>query len=110
MTDRPIDPRSAPAGVADLVDYQTDAIVSRIVLKTPTGSITVFAFDAGQSLSEHRVPHSVLVHALDGEVELTVDGVAHRLRPGEALLMAPDAAHTVRAPQRFKMMLTMLRS
>jgi quercetin dioxygenase-like cupin family protein len=110
MTDQPLDPRSAPAGVADLVDYQPDAIVSRIVLKTPTGSITVFAFDAGQSLSEHRVPHSVLVHALDGEVELTVDGTVHQLRPGEALLMAPDAAHTVRASQRFKMMLTMLRA
>ena len=110
MADAPRDPRSVPAGVADLVDYQTDAIVSRIVLKTPAGSVTVFAFDAGQSLSEHRVPHSVLVHTLDGVVELTVDGVLHRLHAGEALLMAPDAAHTVRAPERFKMMLTMLRS
>jgi quercetin dioxygenase-like cupin family protein len=104
------DPRSAPAGIAELVEYQPDAIVSRVVLKTPVGSVTVFAFDAGQSLSEHRVPHSVLVHVLDGVVELTVDGVPHRLRPGEALLMAPNAAHTVHAPEPFKMMLTMLRA
>jgi quercetin dioxygenase-like cupin family protein len=104
------DPRTAPAGVADLVDYQPDAIVSRVVLKTPTGSITVFAFDAGQSLSEHRVPHGALVHLLDGEAEVTVAGVPHRLRTGEALLMPPDAPHTVRADSRFKMMLTLLRS
>jgi len=80
------------------------------VLKTPTGSITVFAFDAGQSLSEHRVPHGALVHLLDGEAELTVGGVPHQLRAGEALLMPPDAPHTVRAASRFKMMLTLLRS
>lgn len=110
MADERLDPRAAPAGIAELVEYQPDAIVSRILLKTPTGSVTVFAFAAGQSLSEHRVPHSVLVHALDGVVELTVDGVLHRLHPGEALLMAPNAAHTVHAPERFKMMLTMLRS
>jgi len=105
-----LDPRTAPADVADLVDYQPDAIVSRVVLKTPTGSITVFAFDAGQSLSEHRVPHGALVHLLDGEAAVTVSGVSHRLRAGEALLMPPDAPHTVRAESRFKMMLTLLRS
>jgi quercetin dioxygenase-like cupin family protein len=110
MTDERPDPRTGPAGIADLVEYQPDAVVSRVVLKTPAGSVTVFAFDAGQSLSEHRVPHSVLVHALDGVVELAVDGVPHRLRPGDALLMAPNAAHTVHAPEPFKMILTMLRS
>ena len=110
MTDHRLDPRTAPASVADLVDYQDDAIVSRVVLKTPMGSVTLFAFGAGQSLSEHRVPHGALVHVLDGEAAITVDGVAHRLRAGEALLMAPDAPHTVRADSRFKMMLTLLRS
>jgi len=103
-------PETAPTSVAHLVDYQDDAIVSRVVLKTPTGSVTVFAFGAGQSLSEHQVPHGALVHVLEGEAELTVNGVAHRLRAGEALLMPPGAPHTVRADARFKMMLTLLRS
>jgi len=110
MTDHGPDARAAPASLADLVAYQDDAIVSRVVLKTPAGSVTVFAFDADQGLSEHRVPHGALVHVLDGEADITVDGVAHRLRAGQALLMPPDAAHTVRAPCRFKMMLTLLRS
>ena len=104
------DPSRSPADVAALVDYQPDAIVSRVVLKTPAGSITVFAFDAGQSLSEHRVPHGALVHVLDGVAVIALGDVTHHLRTGEALLMPPDAPHTVRAESRFKMMLTLLRS
>lgn len=95
--------------MADLVAYQDDSVVSRIVLKKETGSVTAFAFDAGQSLSEHTVPHDALVHLLDGEAEITVDGTPHRLVTGDMLVMPANRPHAVRAIHRFKMVLTMIR-
>ena len=98
------------AKIADLVEYQADAVVSRIVLKKETGTVTIFAFDEGQALSEHTVPHDALVQILDGEVEIAIDGTAHRLRQGEMLIMPADRPHAVRAVKRFKMVLTMIRA
>ncbi len=108
MTDRAA--LENPAGLEGLIDYQQGAVVSRTLLKNACGSLTVFAFDAGQELSEHTVPHDAVVQVLDGEVEIRIAGSPHRLRAGEAILMPADRPHAVRAVARFKMLLTMLRA
>ncbi len=95
--------------LAALVGYQAGAIVSKILLKQPKGSVTLFAFDQGQELSEHTVPHDALVYILDGEAELTISGTPHHLNTGHALILPGHQPHAVRASRRFKMMLTMLR-
>lgn len=110
MSDGPSPLSTRPAVVDDLVQYQDGAIVSRILLKKPTGSVTLFAFDAGQSLSEHTVPYDALVQVLDGEAEITIAGQEHRLPAGEAILMPANQPHALRAPVRFKMLLTMVKS
>ncbi|MFH1924230.1 MAG: cupin domain-containing protein [Planctomycetota bacterium] len=93
-----------------LVDYQPGAIVSRTVVKRPTGTVTLFAFDQGQTLSEHTAPFDALVQVLDGEAELTIEGKPFRLVAGQALIMPADRPHAVAAVKRFKMLLTMIRS
>jgi len=98
------------ASAADLVGYQSDAIVSREVLKKKTGSVTLFAFDAGQGLSEHTAPFDALVQVLDGEAEITIAGKRHRVSAGELILMPANQPHALKAVQRFKMMLIMIRS
>ena len=94
----------------DLVDYKDGAIVSRILLKKQTGSVTLFAFDQGQDLSEHTVPHDALVFMLDGEAEITIAGISHVLRAGDSILMPGSKPHAVKATRRFKMILTMIRA
>lgn len=96
--------------LADLVDYQSEAVVSRTLLKQKSGSVTVFAFDAGQSLSEHTVPHDALVQLIDGVAKITIGGTPHRLVAGDAIVMPGNVAHAVHAEERFKMVLTLIRS
>lgn len=103
------DTDAGPVRLEDLLAYQTDAIVSRILLKRDGGSVTVFAFDEGQSLSEHTVAHSALVQVLDGEAEITVGGNRHRLHAGESVELPANVPHAVAAPTPFKMLLTMLK-
>ena len=98
------------ATVADLVSYQEGSIVSREIVKKPTGTVTVFAFDEGQGLSEHTAPFDALVHVLEGEVEITIAGKLHRLRSGEMILMPAQQPHALKAMRRLKMILTMIRS
>ncbi len=95
--------------LSDLADYQDGAIVSTILLKKDRGSVTLFAFDKGQDLSEHTVPHDALVYVLDGETEITIAGESHRLKQGEVILMPANQPHSVKAIERFKMVLTMIR-
>ena len=95
--------------VASLVHYQAETIVSRIVAKSETGSVTLFAFDRGQELSEHTAPFDALVHMVDGEAEITLSGKTHLLCKGQAMVLPANKPHAVRAFQRFKMMLTMLK-
>ncbi len=94
----------------DLVDYQTGSVVSRVILKAKTGTVTLFAFDKGQGLSEHTAPFDALVQVLDGEVEITVSGKSHRVRSGEMLVMPANEPHALKAVDRFKMLLVMIRS
>lgn len=95
---------------ADLVDYQEGAIVSRVLLRAPTGSVTLFAFDAGQELSEHTTPFDALVHVVDGEADIVISGRDHRVTNGEMIIMPANDPHAVKAPARFKMLLTMIRA
>jgi quercetin dioxygenase-like cupin family protein len=96
--------------LAALVEYQDDAIVSRTLVKNAGGSVTLFAFDEGQDLSEHTVPHDALVHVIDGEARITIAGTSHRVTAGEMIIMPGNRPHAVLAGSRFKMMLVMLRS
>jgi quercetin dioxygenase-like cupin family protein len=96
--------------VADLVNYQDGSIVSREIVKNPAGSVTVFAFDEGQGLSEHTAPFDALVQVLEGVVEITIAGKTHRLQGGELILMPAQQPHALKALQRYKMILTMIRS
>ena len=98
------------ATAADLVSYQDGSIVSREIVKKPAGSVTVFAFDEGQGLSEHTAPFDALVQVLEGEVEITIAGKTHRLQGGELILMPAQQPHALKALQRYKMILTMIRS
>jgi quercetin dioxygenase-like cupin family protein len=96
--------------MADLVAYQAGSVVSRVILKKGTGNVTVFAFEQDQGLSEHTTPFDALVHILHGRAEITVGGTSYDLRAGEMILMPADVPHALKANERFKMALTMIRS
>ena len=96
--------------LASLVDYQDGAVVSRTLLDKEAGTVTLFAFDRGQGLSEHTAPFDALVYGVEGEAEITIEGVGHRLRGGELIVMPAHKPHALRALQNFKMMLVMIRS
>ncbi len=96
--------------LAGLVNYAEASIVSRTLLENEAGTITLFAFDAGQSLSEHTAPFDALVQVLDGEGKFTVGGNPTSAKAGQALLIPANVPHAVKADERFKMLLTMLRS
>jgi quercetin dioxygenase-like cupin family protein len=95
---------------ADLVDYQDGSVVSRTLLDKKTGTVTLFAFDRGQGLSEHTAPFDALVHLLQGEAEITISGKALRLKEGEMVIMPANQPHALRAIEKFKMILTLIRS
>ena len=99
-----------PTRLAELVSYQQGGVVSRALLARDTGTVTLFAFGAGQGLSEHTAPYDALVVLLEGEADLTVSGRPFHLRAGDTLLMPAGEPHALRAPVPFKMLLVMLRS
>lgn len=99
-----------PARVVDLVDYQDGAVVSREVLRKNTGTVTVFAFDEGQGLSEHTAPFDALAHMIEGELEIAISGVPRRLKEGEMVIMPAHEPHSLKAIAKSKMLLTMIRS
>ncbi|MDD5308545.1 MAG: cupin domain-containing protein [Deltaproteobacteria bacterium] len=93
----------------ELVAYQAGAVVSRELVKKKTGTVTVFAFDRDQGLSEHTAPFDALVQVLDGVAEITIGGTLHRLGKDELILMPANVPHALKAVERFKMMLVMIR-
>ena len=93
----------------DLADYQKDSLVSRTIIDKKTGTITFFAFDDGQGLSEHTVPFDALVHFVDGEGEIVISGDPFRLKEGETVVMPANQPHSLKAVKKFKMILTMIR-
>jgi len=98
------------ARAVDLADYQKGSIVSRTIVDKKTGTVTFFAFDEGQGLSEHTAPFDALVYLLDGEAEVVISGEPFRLKAGEMVIMPANAPHALRAITKFKMILTMIRS
>lgn len=96
--------------IASLLDYQQDAIVSRVILKKKTGNITLFAFDKGQELSEHTAPFDAVVQAVEGEFQVTLAGEKYPLKAGQMIIMPADIPHAVYATEKFKMILTMLKN
>jgi quercetin dioxygenase-like cupin family protein len=101
---------NVPFSGLEMVNYQEGSVVSREVVKKPTGSVTLFAFDEGQGLSEHTAPFDALVHVLEGQVEITLSGQAYALQTGQMILMPAHHPHALKALKRFKMILTMIRS
>ena len=98
------------AKAVELLNCQNGSVVARKIFKMPTGSVTIFAFDEGQGLSEHTVPFDVLVHMLEGETEISIAGQPHRLQGGEMILLPANQPHALKALKRFKMILTKIRS
>jgi len=96
--------------VLSLADYQSGGIVSRKVIQKPAGSISVFAFDQGEGLSEHTAAYDAMACVLEGEGEFLIDGEPHRVKTGEFLILPANHPHAVNAPTRFKMLLTMIRA
>ena len=102
-------PKSEVLKMAELVSYQAGSVVSRQITKADAGNVTLFAFDQDQELSEHTAPFDALVHVLEGEAEIKISGNPFHLQAGDAIIMPADEPHAVRATQRFKMLLTMIR-
>ncbi len=96
--------------LATMVEYQAGSVVSRTVIDKASGTLTLFAFDKGQGLSEHTAPFDALVHVLDGEAEVTISGKPLTVKKGEMVIMPANAPHALRAAARFKMMLVMIKS
>jgi len=96
--------------LADMVDYQDGSVVSKTVIKKKTGTVTLFAFDQGQGLSEHTAPFDAMVQVLDGEVEIKISGRPFHLKQGEMIIMPANEPHALNAVKKFKMMLIMIKS
>ena len=92
----------------DLIAYQDGSVVSRMIVYKKSGTMTLFAFDTGEGLSEHTAPFDAIALIVDGEAEISVEGIQHLLRKGQMIIMPANKPHALHAQQRFKMMLTMI--
>lgn len=95
---------------AEAIDYADGSVVSKMIVKKATGNITLFAFDKGEGLAEHSSPHEALVQVLDGTAEITIGGTPHHVTKGEGIILPANIPHSLKANERFKMMLTMIKS
>ena len=95
--------------LVNLIDYQTGSVVSREILKKDNGSITLFAFDEGEGLSEHTAPFDAVAHILEGEAEIKISGKDNNLKKGEMIIMPAGEPHSVKSLGKFKMLLTMIK-
>jgi quercetin dioxygenase-like cupin family protein len=98
------------ASLTELIDYADDSIVSKTIIDKPVGTITLFAFDRGQKLSEHTAPYDAVVQVLDGRAQLSIAGKQTTVEAGEIIIMPANVPHAVAAQERFKMLLTMIRA
>jgi quercetin dioxygenase-like cupin family protein len=96
--------------VVDLVEYQEGSIVSRTLVDKKTGTVTLFAFDKGQGLSEHTAPFDAMVHVLEGEAEIVISGNELQAGGGDMVVMPANEPHALRAVEKFKMILVMIRT
>jgi len=98
------------AKLSELVNYQDSSIVSKEIIKSEKGTVTLFAFDKGQGLSEHVAPFDALVYNFDGKAEVIIEEKPHLLEAGEVIIMPANKPHALKAIERFKMLLVMVRS
>lgn len=99
-----------PGNLSDLIDYQDGSVVSKEIIKKDKGTVTLFAFDKGQSLSEHTAPFDALVYVFDGKAEVLISGQPVSLKAGELIIMPANKPHALKAVERFKMLLVMVRA
>jgi len=92
------------------IEYADKSVVSKTILKKPSGNITLFAFDQGEGLAEHTTPHEAMVQVMDGNVEITIGGVAHNLLAGQSIILPANIPHALKAIEKFKMMLIMIKN
>lgn len=95
--------------IKDMVAYQEGTVVSRTMIDRPAGTVTLFAFDAGQGLSEHTAPFDAMVNVIDGEAEISISGTPHKVAAGESIIMPANEPHALRAHESFKMLLVMIK-
>jgi len=103
-------PKAQTLHLAEMVSYQEGSVVSRQITKAEAGNVTLFAFDKDQGLSEHTAPYDALVYVLEGQAEVTISGQPFQLNMGDAIIMPADEPHAMKAIQKFKMLLTMIRA
>lgn len=96
--------------VSAFLDYQSNAVVSREIIRKDTGTVTLFAFDKGQGLSEHTAPFDALVYIVDGEAEIVISGKPNKVKAGGMIIMPARKPHALRAIKKFKMLLIMIKS
>jgi quercetin dioxygenase-like cupin family protein len=101
---------SKASNLEGLIEYQEGSVVSRTIIDKKTGTVTLFAFDENQGLSEHTAPYDAMVYVLEGEVEVTISGKPIRLKMGEMTIMPANHPHALTAKTKFKMLLTMIKS
>lgn len=92
------------------IEYAGGSVVSKTILKKATGNITLFAFDTGEGLSEHSSPYEALVQLLDGKAEIIIGGTSYHLHTGQNIILPANIPHSLKANEKFKMMLTMIKS
>jgi quercetin dioxygenase-like cupin family protein len=105
----PFGPYAKVFQLAQGLQYQSASIVSKVILKSAHGTLTLFAFDAAQELSEHTAPFDAMVQVLEGEAQITIEGQPHKVKAGETIIMPANKPHALLALTPFKMLLTMLR-
>ena len=94
----------------DIIEYSEHSIVSKTIIKKQAGTVTLFSFDKGESLSEHTAPFDAMVQVMDGTAEIVIDGKSYLVSIGQSIIMPANITHAVKANERFKMLLTMVRS
>lgn len=99
-----------PFNLSKSIEYTDGGVISKQITKSEMGNVTLFSFDEGQGLSPHKAPFDALVQIIDGEAEITLDGVVHEVQKGEMIIMPANVMHALHAAKRFKMLLIMIKS
>jgi quercetin dioxygenase-like cupin family protein len=110
MAEKSIDIKTKAVKLKELVEYQEGSVVSRTVIDKKSGTVTLFAFDEGEGLSEHTAPYDAMVIDLEGNIEVRISGASNRLEEGDVVIMPANKPHALKALTRFKMMLVMIKA
>ena len=108
--EKPKQLKAEASNLEGLIDYQEGSVVSRTIIDKKAGTVTLFAFDENQGLSEHTAPYDAMVYVIDGEVDVTISGKSVKLKKGEMTIMPANQPHALSAKTKFKMLLTMIKS